>query len=99
MTPIKYVGHRPTYTESCYGTGLVFTQGQTITVDEAVARKLLRHPDVYVLGDAADAVDATECAVSDVTTDPEAEQNDARDAMHGDGKGCFENLRQDAFPR
>lgn len=55
-TPIKYIGHRPTYTEGAYGSGLVFTQGQTLNIeDDVLARKLLRHADVYVRGDAESA--------------------------------------------
>lgn len=98
MTPIKYVGHRPTYTENCYGTGLVFAQGQTIAVDEAVARQLLRHPDVYVLGEASDAtIDASECTLKDPTTDPDAEQNDARDAIMAMGKDALKTYAKTHF--
>ena len=56
MTPIKYIGHRERYTEGCYGSGLVFAKDQTINVeDDALAKKLLKHTDVYVRGDSEGA--------------------------------------------
>lgn len=52
MTPIKYIGHRATYREGAYGSGIVFAHGQTVNVeDDVLANKLLRHKDVYVLGE------------------------------------------------
>jgi hypothetical protein len=51
-TPIKYIGHRPVYKDGCYGTKAEFEKGQTRMVADEVARKMLRHPDVYVLGEA-----------------------------------------------
>ena len=50
-TPIKYIGHRPVYKDGCYGTKAEFEKGQTLMLPDDVARKMLRHPDVYVLGE------------------------------------------------
>lgn len=59
MTPIKYIGHRQTYREGTYGSGIVFTQGETVNVeDDQLAAKLLRHKDVYVRGGADDVADS-----------------------------------------
>lgn len=57
MTPIQYIGKRPEYTEGTYGSGIVFKQGQTVSVPDDLALKLLKHPDVYAKGDAKQAVE------------------------------------------
>jgi hypothetical protein len=50
FTPITYIGRRETYREGTYGSGLVFQRGETKLVPNALAAKLLQHPDVYRLG-------------------------------------------------
>lgn len=56
MTPIKYIGHRKNFHDNIYGTGIAFEQGSTALIeDDQVARKMLKHTDVYVRGDEADA--------------------------------------------
>lgn len=87
MTHIKYIGHRDPYREGAYGSGLVFAKGETKNIeDDLLAKKLLRHPDVYVLAAAEEAVDAktesqgkTEGKQDD--EDKENESQDARDAI------------------
>jgi hypothetical protein len=49
--PVKYVGRRETYREGAYGSKLLFTLNETKMVPLELAKKLLAHPDVYVLGD------------------------------------------------
>lgn len=81
MTPIKYIGKRPTYREGTYGSGLVFAQGETVNVeDDVLARKLLRHPDVYVVGVAKEAT-ATAAAVAKKDDDAEDDAQTTRDLI------------------
>lgn len=51
MTPIKYIGKRPEHTDGAYGTRIQWKQGETKPVPDDVAVKMLRHTDVYTLGD------------------------------------------------
>ena len=92
MIPIKYIGHRETYRDGCYGSGLVFAKGQTINIeDEALARKLLRHADVYVLGDAGDAGANPLLAIKadDSDADPAQDMRDSIMAMDKSALGAF----------
>jgi hypothetical protein len=57
MTPIQYIGKRPEYLEGTYGSSIRFLAGQTVSVPDDLALKLLRHPDVYAKGDLKQAVD------------------------------------------
>lgn len=57
MIPIKYIGHRPVYRDGACGSELTFEQGQTLLVADEPARKMLRHPSVYELGEAVDMGD------------------------------------------
>lgn len=82
MTPIKYIGARPTYREGAYGSGLIFEQGQTLNVkDDELARKLLRHKDVYVRGKAKDG-DVAEIQAKKSDADSEDDLQDARDLIN-----------------
>lgn len=51
MTPIKFIGKRPTITDATYGTGLMWTQGETKPVPDTLVSSFLRHADAYVLGE------------------------------------------------
>ena len=99
MTPIKYIGHRPTYREGCYGSGLMFAQGQTINVDdEALAKKLLKHKDVYVLGDAEAAVDAEKAPAKATEADKDADPaQDMRDSIMTMNKDALETFAKTHF--
>lgn len=70
--PVKYIGRREVYREGMYGTGLVFTQGETKFVVEEKALQLLRHPDVYVPGDG----EAVEAAAIEAKPDDTVETDD-----------------------
>lgn len=98
MTPIKYIGHRPFYREGAYGSGLAFTKGETLNVeDDALAAKLLKHKDVYVRGDAEDA-SATVAPVKQAKQDDEEEQSqDARDAIAAMNKSALETYAKTNF--
>lgn len=96
MTPIKYIGVRPEYREGAYGSGLVFQQDQTINVeDDELARKLLRHKDVYVLGDAEGAPVAAK--QEKAKADDEDNQQDIRDAVANMTKAALSTFAQAHF--
>lgn len=65
FTPVKYIGHRDTYRDGAYGTGIVWARGETKPVPSAKAAMMLRHKDVYALGQAE--VSAPLPAVKDKT--------------------------------
>lgn len=51
FTPIKYIGKRPEYVDGTYGTRIHFLQDETKLVPADKAALMLKHADVYVLGD------------------------------------------------
>jgi len=55
---VKYIGRRPDWSDRMYNTGLVFATDQVRALPEAIARKLLRHADLFERADVA-AVRAT----------------------------------------
>jgi hypothetical protein len=75
VTPIKYQGKRPSYTDALY-SHLTFQQGESILVPDDVAAKMLKHPDQYILGD-------KKTAKSVDVAPPKAEEDtqDLRDAI------------------
>lgn len=99
MTPITYIGHRPTYREGCYGSGLVFSQGQTINVDDdALAKKLLKHKDVYTLGEAEAAEEVEKVAATVPETDKDADPaQDMRDSIMAMNKDALETFAKSHF--
>lgn len=50
---VKYIGRRPEWSDRMYGTGLVFVTDQVRALPEAIARKLLRHADLFERVDTA----------------------------------------------
>lgn len=99
MTPITYIGHRPTYREGCYGSGLVFSQGQTINVDDdALAKKLLKHKDVYALGEAEAAEEVEKVTTTAQETDKDADPaQDMRDSIMTMNKEALEAFAKTHF--
>lgn len=97
MTPIKYIGHRATYREGTYGSGIVFAQGETINIeDDALANKLLRHSDVYVRGEAKKAAEMNTSKAKDVDAEADPLQ-DARDAIATMNKDALETYAKTHF--
>lgn len=98
MTPIKYIGHRKQYREGAYGSGLIFTQGETLNVeDDALAAKLLKHKDVYVRGDAEEATETVAKAKTVAQDDEEDKAQDARDAIARMNKDALETYAKTHF--
>lgn len=95
---VKYIGPRDTYVEGAYGSGIVFAKGETKLVPATLASKLLKHPDVYVEGEAADAPGGV---VS--VQEPGAIENEAtktqpeRDAVANMNKAALETYARTHF--
>lgn len=51
LVPVKYVGRRSDFFDRIYGSGLFFDQGQTRWIPPELARKLLRHADLFERGE------------------------------------------------
>jgi hypothetical protein len=83
---VQYVGKRETYREGTYGTGLMFTRGQTLPVPIAAATKMLLHPDVYVPGHIEEAKpeEASEAIASIKPTQPEKDKEEETQQEHRD---------------
>lgn len=98
MKSIKYIGHRKTYREGAYGSGIIFTQGETVSVDDDLAFKLLRHKDVYVLGDAEESTTAVVVESSNKKDDDqEQESQDQRDVIAAMDKGALKEFAKTYF--
>ena len=51
VVPVKYIGRRYEFFDRIYGSGLFFDQGQTRSLPAELARKFLRHADLFERGD------------------------------------------------
>lgn len=51
VVPVKYIGRRYEFFDRIYGSGLFFSQGQTRSLPAELARKFLRHADLFERGD------------------------------------------------
>ena len=51
FTPVKYVGFREICRDGNYGSGGEWTKGQTLMIQSDKAVLLLKHTDVFVLGE------------------------------------------------
>lgn len=99
MTPIKYVGKRPEYTDGAYGTRIVFKQGETKLVPDEAAKKMLRHPDVYERGEGKANPDAPVLVDPEQKKLEEAERDlqDTRDAIANMDKESLLNFAKANF--
>lgn len=68
---VRYIGPRSTWKDRIYGTGLYFTTGQTRHVPPLVARRLLRHGDLFEAGEAEEG-EGNEVAETAPADDTEA---------------------------
>ncbi|HBZ96064.1 MAG TPA: hypothetical protein DEO91_20950 [Pseudomonas sp.] len=73
---VVYIGRKPTYTDHLYGTGLSFRQGQERAMPAEIARKFLRHPDMFEEGSAKAVADAP--AKSDKVEDKDEDDDTTR---------------------
>lgn len=58
MLSVRYVGRREPWVENLYGSGLTFAKGQQRLLPDSLARKLMRHVDLFELGDTQQASDS-----------------------------------------
>lgn len=102
MIPIKYIGKRPEYTDGMYATRIHWKQGETMPVPDEIAVKMLRHIDVYTLGDEQDVDKAaipvveTAAAAEDKNKTEDDAQN-MRDSIAIMDKGALVNFAQTNF--
>lgn len=84
--PVKYIGKRPFYRDGTYQTGMTFTHGETKPVPAEKAALLLRHPDVYVMGEMSAIVVPEEPAAAVTKSvkkdDDDQVTQDARDQIN-----------------
>lgn len=66
-TKVQFIGRRASFRDHLYGTGLVFGQGQARELPPDVARKFLRHQDLFRV--AADGATVLEAAKTEPTSD------------------------------
>lgn len=74
LIQVKYIGRRPEWHDRVYGTGLYFSTEQTRNLPHEIARRLLRHADLFEKGEIPAAVEAAEPTNSTDDTDELLEQ-------------------------
>lgn len=67
LIPVKYIGRRPEWHDRVYGTGLYFSTEQTRNLPHEIARRLLRHIDLF---------EKAEAPVVEAATDPVSQDDD-----------------------
>ena len=77
---IKYIGKREPWSDRLYRTGLVFDCDQVRTIPWDMARKFLRHEDLFeqVGADAKDESDETPPAEDDTPNDSDSKADDTQ---------------------
>lgn len=81
LVPVKYIGRRPEWHDRMYGTGLYFTTEQTRNLPPEIARRLLRHIDLFK---------KAEAPAVEVVADPVSQDDDTA-ALLEQGKQAKEN--------
>ena len=75
--PVKYIGPRESWTDRLYGSGLTFVADQIREVPGELARRFLKHADLFKQADMQDALDSL-AGAPDNTADLLAEQEAQR---------------------
>lgn len=81
LIPVKYIGRRPEWHDRVYGTGLYFAAEQTRNLPPEIARRLLRHIDLF---------EKAEAPAVEVVADPVSQDDDTA-ALLEQGKQAKEN--------
>lgn len=100
---VKYIGRRDEYTDRLYGTGLVFAAGEIHPLPPELAKKFLRHADVFEKADAPVEVEAkpaskTKKALDEAKKQQDKERDeqnalqDLRDQVQSMNKDALENF-------
>lgn len=92
LISIRYIGKRPDYMDGTYGTRIVFVQGKSRMVPADVAKKMLRHADVYEPGE-----DGAPVAALPPAKDKEEDVQDMRDALAHMDKDALTNYANTHF--
>ena len=84
LVPVKYIGPRAEWYDRLYGTGLMFSTGQTRNLPTDIARQLLRHADLFEKADqpALETADGEAVTVDDDTARLLEQGKKAEDAKH-----------------
>lgn len=90
--PVRYCGRRDVWTDHIYGSGLSFTKGQTRSLPAELARKLLRHTDVFVAGE-VEAETAAEVEAPEDDTADLLEEAEAKRAEQEKERSALQDLR------
>lgn len=80
LTPVKYIGHRERHKDAIYGTNITWLNGETQLVANDKALLMLKHADVYALGNAKGAAVA-EVKDPNREDDTDEELQNARDTV------------------
>ena len=78
LVTIEYIGRRPRWKDSIYGTGLDFESGQVRTVPFDLAKKFLRHVDLFAESPVSEdpkPKDDTEHLLESARKEAEAKEN------------------------
>lgn len=67
LIPVKYIGRRPEWNDRLYGSGLYFVTDQVRNLPHEIARRLLRHIDLF---------EKAEAPVVEAATDPVSQDDD-----------------------
>jgi hypothetical protein len=91
FTPIKYIGKRASIKDSIYGTNISWDQGGTKLVPIAAAVKMLKHVDVYALGEAIEGqLPESQPVKKDET--PDEKTQGVRDTIANMGKAALTEM-------
>ena len=84
LVSVKYIGPRAAWYDRLYGTGLMFSTGQTRNLPTDIARQLLRHGDLFEKADqpALETADGEAVTVDDDTARLLEQGKQAEDAKH-----------------
>lgn len=80
-TPIRYIGKRDSYTDGAYQSHITWERGESKPVPNAIAAKLLQHPDQYELGDPI--TEEMPALPAKAVDDTEERTQDIRDSIQG----------------
>lgn len=84
LVPVKYIGPRAEWYDRLYGTGLMFSSGQTRNLPTDIARQLLRHGDLFEKADQPpfETADGEAVTVDDDTARLLEQGKQTEDAKH-----------------
>jgi hypothetical protein len=94
---VTYIGRKPDWRDHIYDTGLYFTQGQTRLLPAAIAKRFLRHADLFALGEITEQATAVQPATTPVDEPPK--EDDDTDRILEEAKARQETEREEERKR